>query len=121
MKRFASTAHPLIRLTGKDTKFEWLEDCEPNLSKLKGMLTSALVLALAKQDEPYVIYMDASITGIWSILMQKGKVIAYASRQLQKHEENYLTHELEMTTVVFALKGSGGVQRKFWEYEPYMV
>ncbi|KAF8085234.1 hypothetical protein N665_0675s0001 [Sinapis alba] len=55
-------------------------------------------------DQPYVVYTDASITGLGCLLTQHGKVIAYASRQLRKHEGNYPTHDLEMAAVVFALK-----------------
>ncbi|KAF8051226.1 hypothetical protein N665_1775s0001 [Sinapis alba] len=58
----------------------------------------------SEADQPYVVYTDASITGLGCVLSQHGKVIAYASRQLRKHEGNYPTHDLEMATVVFALK-----------------
>ncbi|KAG7648602.1 Retrotransposon gag domain [Arabidopsis thaliana x Arabidopsis arenosa] len=68
------------------------------------MLTSAPVLVLPEADEPYVVYTDASITGLGCVLMQREKVIAYASRQLRKHEGNYPTHDLEMAAVIFALK-----------------
>ena len=68
------------------------------------MLTSAPVLVLPEADQPYVVYTDASITGLGCVLTQHGKVIAYASRQLRKHEGNYPTHDLEMAAVVFALK-----------------
>ena len=62
------------------------------------------MLVLPEPDESYIVYTDASITGLGCVLMQKGKVIAYASRQLRKHEGNYPTHDLEMAAVVFALK-----------------
>ena len=51
-----------------------------------------------------MVYTDVSITGLGCVFTQQGKVIAYASRQLKKHEGNYSTHDLEMATVVFALK-----------------
>ncbi|KAG7556957.1 Reverse transcriptase domain [Arabidopsis suecica] len=104
VKGFASMSQPMTRLTGKDTKFQWSEECEKSFSELKAMLTSAPVLVLPEEDEPYMVYTDASITGLGCILMQKDSVIAYASRQLRKHEENYPTHDLEMAVVVFALK-----------------
>ena len=71
---------------------------------LKELLTSALVLTLPSGDEEYTVYCDASRVGLGCVLMQNGKVIAYASRQLKKHEQNYPTHDLEMAAVVFALK-----------------
>ncbi|KAG7543335.1 Integrase catalytic core [Arabidopsis thaliana x Arabidopsis arenosa] len=104
VKGFASLAQAMTLLTRKDTKFVWTKECEESFSGLKGMLTSAPVLVLPEVDEPYVVYTDASITGLGCVLMQKGKVIAYASRQLRKHEGNYPTHDLEMAAVIFALK-----------------
>ncbi|KAG7594042.1 Zinc finger CCHC-type [Arabidopsis thaliana x Arabidopsis arenosa] len=104
VKGFASMAQPMTRLTGKDAKFQWSEECEKSFSELKSMLTSAPVLTLPEADEPYMVYTDASIIGLGCVLMQRGRVIAYASRQLRKHEGNYPTHDLEMAAVVFALK-----------------
>ncbi|KAF8045480.1 hypothetical protein N665_4833s0001 [Sinapis alba] len=94
----------MTKLTGKDVKFAWSEDCKRSFSELKDMLTSAPVLVLPTADQPYVVYTDASITGLGCFLTQHGKVIAYASRQLRKHEGNYPSHDLEMAAVVFALK-----------------
>ncbi|KAF8096224.1 hypothetical protein N665_0314s0002 [Sinapis alba] len=103
-KGFASLAQPMTKLTGKDVKFLWSEECEKCFSALKDMLTGAPILVLPEADQPYVVYMDASITGLGCVLTQHGKVIAYASRQLKKHEGNYPTYDLEMAAVVFALK-----------------
>ena len=100
----ASLAKPMTQLTGKDVRFAWTEDCEKCFMALKDMLTRALVLVQLEADQPYVVYTDASITGLGCVLTQHGKVIAYASRQLRKHEGNYPTHDLEMAAVVFALK-----------------
>ncbi|KAF8077051.1 hypothetical protein N665_1065s0001 [Sinapis alba] len=94
----------MTQLTGKDVKFVWSEECEKFISALKDMLTGAPILVLPEADQPYVVYTDASITGLGCLLTQHGKVIAYASRQLKKHEGNYPTHDLEMAAVVFALK-----------------
>jgi hypothetical protein len=52
----------------------------------------------------YVVYTDASKKGLECVLMQQGRVVAYASRQLKEHEKNYPTHDLELATVVYALK-----------------
>ena len=97
-------AQPMTQLTGKDVKFKWSEACEKCFIALKDMLTSAPVLVIPEADQPYVVYTDASITGLGCVLTQHRKVIAYASRQLRKHEGNYPTHDLEMAAVVFAMK-----------------
>ncbi|GJU77858.1 putative reverse transcriptase domain-containing protein [Tanacetum coccineum] len=68
---------------------------------LKQKLCSALILALPEGSENFVVYCDASHKGLGEVLMQREKVIAYASRQLKVHEKNYTTHDLEL---VFALK-----------------
>ena len=65
---------------------------------------TALVLALPSGKDGYVVYSDASKQGLGCVLMQDGRVIAYASRQLKKQEQNYPTHDLELAAMVFALK-----------------
>ncbi|GKA39102.1 putative reverse transcriptase domain-containing protein, partial [Tanacetum coccineum] len=67
-------------------------------------LCAAPILALPEGSEDFVVYCDASIKGLGAVLMQRMKVIAYASRQLKIHEKNYTTHDLELGAVVFALK-----------------
>ena len=67
-------------------------------------MTSSPVLTLPSRYEGYTVYYDASRVGLGCVLMQNSRVVAYASRQLKKHEQNYLTHDLEMAAVVFALK-----------------
>ena len=67
------------------------------------MLT-APILAIPTDTGGFVVYSDASKNGLGCVLMQNGKVIAYASRQLKDYEKNYPTHDLELTAVVFALK-----------------
>jgi len=71
---------------------------------LKRRLVSTPVLTLPKESEKFVIYSDASLQGLGCVLMQQGKVIAYASRQLKDHEKNYPTHDLELAAIVYALK-----------------
>ena len=71
---------------------------------MKTRLTSAPVLTLPDGVDGFVVYCDASRAGLGCILMQKGKVIAYTSRQLKPYEKNYPTNDLELAVVVFALK-----------------
>ncbi|GKD84491.1 putative reverse transcriptase domain-containing protein, partial [Tanacetum coccineum] len=71
---------------------------------LKQKLCSAPILALPEGSEDFIVYYDASIKSLGTVLMQREKVISYASRQLKIHEKNYTTHDLELGAVVFALK-----------------
>ncbi|GKC97014.1 putative reverse transcriptase domain-containing protein [Tanacetum coccineum] len=75
-----------------------------NWKTLKDNLCNALTLSLSDGLEDFVVYCDASNPRLECVLMQRGKVIAYASRQLKIHEKNYTTHDLELGAVVFALK-----------------
>jgi hypothetical protein len=78
--------------------------CEASFYELKKRLTTTLILVMADMEKPFSIYCDASGQGLGCVLMQDGRVVAYASRQLRKHEVNYLTHDLELAAVVHALK-----------------
>ncbi|XP_050113983.1 uncharacterized protein LOC126592327 [Malus sylvestris] len=101
---FSMIALPLTKLTRKDVKFEWDENCERSFQQLKYCLTHAPVLVLPDDSGNFEIYSDASLNGLGCVLMQHNKVIAYASRQLKNHERNYPTHDLELAAIVFALK-----------------
>ncbi|KAL4590368.1 hypothetical protein LXL04_003297 [Taraxacum kok-saghyz] len=101
---FSKLAKPLTTLTQKDVTFNWEDKQEASFQKLKHMLCSAPILSLPEGTEDFVVYCDASNQGLGCVLMQRGKVIAYASRQLKTHEVNYTTHDLELGAVVFALK-----------------
>ena len=90
----------MTKLTGKGVPFIWGKETEEAFQRLKKALTTTPVLALLEQGKPYTV----SKVGLGCVLMQEGKVIAYASRQLRRHEENYPTHDLEMAAVVFALR-----------------
>ncbi|MCH97414.1 retrotransposon protein, partial [Trifolium medium] len=101
---FLKLALPLTQLTRKDQAFVWDEKCEKSFQELKRRLTTAPVLILPDAKESFVVYCDASKMGLGGVLMQKGQVVAYASRQLKIHERNYPSHDLELAAVVFALK-----------------
>ncbi|GKB07184.1 putative reverse transcriptase domain-containing protein [Tanacetum coccineum] len=73
-------------------------------TKIEAKLCEAPILTLPEGNNNFVVYCDASHQGLGVVLMQREKVIAYASRQLKPHEENYTTHDLELGAVVFALK-----------------
>nr|GEU79429.1 putative reverse transcriptase domain-containing protein [Tanacetum cinerariifolium] len=101
---FSKIARPMTKLTQKSVKFDWGEKAEAAFQLLKQKLCSAPILALPEGSENFVVYCDASYKGLGAVLMQKEKVIAYASRQLKVHEKNYTTHDLELNAIVFALK-----------------
>ncbi|GJS34760.1 putative reverse transcriptase domain-containing protein [Tanacetum coccineum] len=101
---FSLISKPLTKLTQKNKKYEWGKEEEEAFQTLKQKLCSAPILALPEGTEDFVVYCDASLKGYGAVLMQREKVIAYASRQLKVHEENYTTHDLELGAVVFALR-----------------
>jgi hypothetical protein len=78
--------------------------CNEAFEQLKVLLTTAPVLAQPDIEKSFDVYCDTCGSGLGCVLMQVGRVIAYASRQLCRHEEHYPTHDLELATVVHALK-----------------
>ncbi|GJR17673.1 putative reverse transcriptase domain-containing protein [Tanacetum coccineum] len=101
---FSKIAKPMTKLTQKKVKFVWSDKQEAAFQLLKQKLCSAPILALPEGSEDFIAYCDASKKGLGVVLMQREKVISYASRQLKIHEKNYTTHDLELGAVVFALK-----------------
>ncbi|GKC70354.1 putative reverse transcriptase domain-containing protein, partial [Tanacetum coccineum] len=102
--RISLISMPLNKLTKKDKKYEWVQEEEEAFQTVKQKLCSAPILALPEGMKDFVVYCDASLKGFGAVLMQREKVIAYASQQLKVHEENYTTHDLELGTVVFSLR-----------------
>nr|GEZ35915.1 putative reverse transcriptase domain-containing protein [Tanacetum cinerariifolium] len=101
---FSLISKPLTKLTQKNKKFEWETKAEEAFQTLNQKLCCAPILALPGGSDDFVVYCDASLRGFGAVLMQRENVIAYASRQLRSHEENYTTHDLELGVVVFALR-----------------
>ncbi|WVZ58809.1 LOW QUALITY PROTEIN: hypothetical protein U9M48_009038 [Paspalum notatum var. saurae] len=100
IKDFSKTAKPMTSLTKKNAN----PNCEEAFQSLKRSLTTAPVLAQPDVTKPFDVYCDTSGNGLGCVLMQEGRVVAYAFRQLRKHEANYPTHDLELAAVVHALK-----------------
>ena len=96
IENFSKIAKPMTELLKKDKKFLWSADCEESFQVLKERLTTAPVLVLPDVHRSFDIFCDASRRGLGCVLMQEGKVVAYASRQLMPHELNYPTHDLEL-------------------------
>jgi hypothetical protein len=101
---FSRIAKPMTELLKKGVKFMWSEACEKAFHTLRQHLTSAPVLVQPDNSKPFEVFCDASGTGLGCVLMQEGRVIAYASRALRPHELNYPTHDLELAAIVHALK-----------------
>ncbi|XP_042449023.1 uncharacterized mitochondrial protein AtMg00860-like [Zingiber officinale] len=101
---FSSIALPLTQLTRKGVKFCWIESCETSFQELKRRLISAPILVLPSGDDGFVLYTDASLQGLGVALMQHGRVVSYASRQLKEHEKNYPVNDLELAAIIYALK-----------------
>jgi hypothetical protein len=101
---FLKISKPMTELPEKDKQFEWMPACEASFQELKKRLMMVPVLVMPDMEKPFSIYCDASGQGLGCVLMQDGRVVAYASRQLRKHEVNYLTHDMELAAMVHALK-----------------
>jgi hypothetical protein len=101
---FSKITRPMMKLQQKDQDFDWTNACERSFCELKKRLTTALVLILPNIHRDFTVYCDASRRGLGYVLMQEGGVVAYASRQLKTHKENYPTHDLELAAIVHALK-----------------
>jgi len=100
---FFTLISPLTKQTQKAIKYQWSDVCEKSFQELKTRLTTTLVYTLPKGTYGFLVYYDASRIRLGCVLMQHDKVIVYASRQLKNNEKNYLTHDLELASVVFAL------------------
>ncbi|GJT46973.1 putative reverse transcriptase domain-containing protein [Tanacetum coccineum] len=105
---FSKIAKSMTKLTQKGIKFDWGEKEENAFQLIKQKLCSAPILALPEGSEDFVVYCDVSHKGLGAVFFwwkcKREKVIAYAYRQLKVHEKNYTTQDLELGSVVFALK-----------------
>ena len=101
---FSRLATPMKRLTRKEVKFDWDDRCEEAFQELKRRLTTAPILIVPDRGHGYTVYCNALRAGLGCVLMQSRRVVAYGSRQLKNHEQNYPTHDMELAPVVFALK-----------------
>ncbi|GKC50309.1 putative reverse transcriptase domain-containing protein [Tanacetum coccineum] len=86
----------MTKLTQKKVKFVWSDKQEAAFQLLKQKLCSAPILTLPEGSKDFIAYCDTSKKGLGAVLIQREKVISYASRQLEIHEKNYTTHDLEL-------------------------
>jgi hypothetical protein len=101
---FSKISHPITYLQKKGTEFEWTLKCEKNFNLLKELLISACMLKNVDPNESCVVCIDACKEEIGGVLMQNGLVIGYESINLKEHERNYATHDLELVSIVHALR-----------------
>jgi hypothetical protein len=101
---FSKISKPMTELLANGNTFEWTSRRETSFQELKKRLTTAPVLTMLDMEKPFLIYCDASGQGLGCVLMQDGHIVAYASRQLRKHEEKYTTYDLELAAMIHALK-----------------
>ncbi|CAH1431974.1 unnamed protein product [Lactuca virosa] len=96
IENFSRIAVPLTRFTKNTVTFRWEPEQQANFETMRQRLCEAPILTLPEGIDDFVVYCDASITAMGTVLMQRGHVITYASRQLNLHEANYPTHDLEL-------------------------
>jgi hypothetical protein len=104
IKGFSKISEPKTELLEKDKKFKWTPACKASFPELKKLLTIAPILVMHDMEKLFSIYCDTSGQGLGRVHRQDGHVVAYASRQVRKHEAHYPTHDLELAVVVYALK-----------------
>jgi hypothetical protein len=104
VEEFSKIAKPITTLQCKGVRYEWTEECDSAFIELKRLLTSVPILRVSDMEKDFTVCTDASKQGLGAVLMQDGGVIAYASRKLKKHEELYVTHDLELAAVMLAMK-----------------
>ncbi|GKC67193.1 putative reverse transcriptase domain-containing protein [Tanacetum coccineum] len=114
IENFSKIAKPLTVLTHKSKTYDWGEKQENAFQTLKDKLCNASVLALPDGLEDFVVYYDASGLGLGYVLMQRGKVIAYASRQLKIYEKNYTTHDLELGAIDIFSQKELNMRHRHW-------
>jgi hypothetical protein len=101
---FSKIENLITELQKKNKKFVWTEKCAEAFRRLKELLKIELILKVLHMDVDFLVCTDASKEGLGGFLMQYGREIAYISRRLRRHEENYAIHDLELLAIVYALR-----------------
>jgi hypothetical protein len=99
---FSKIANLITKLQKKNKKFVGTEKCVEEFQRLKEILTTTPILKVPNMDENFLVCTDASKEGLGKVLMQYGQVISYISKNLRRHEENYVMHDLELLAIVYA-------------------
>jgi hypothetical protein len=93
---FSKISKPMTEIFEKDKKVKWTPACEASSQELMKHLTTTPILVMPDMEKSFSIYCNALVQGLVCVLMQDGHMVAYASRQLRKHEVHYPTHDLEL-------------------------
>src|SRR3954465_11660859 len=93
----------MTELLCKGKRYTWSRACQSAFEELKDNLTTAPILTLPDESQPFQVFCDASLQGLGGVLMQGRNIVAYTSRQLKTSERNYPTHDLELVAVIHAL------------------
>jgi hypothetical protein len=101
---FSRISQLINSLQRKGLKFQWITDCEKSFQQLKQLLTNAPILRIVDLNEYFMVCTDACKEGLGGFLSHNGFVICFESRKIKKHERIYATHDLELETIVHALK-----------------
>jgi hypothetical protein len=101
---FSNIAHRITSFQNKGVNFHWTLDCENIFQHLKKLLTSSLIIRTKSRNEYFIVCIDASKEGLGGVLGQNGFVVCYESRKLKEHERNYVVHDLELESIVHALR-----------------
>ena len=101
---FSRISYPITSLQKKGTKFIWSNKCQERFEKLKHLLTTAPILRIAYPYKDFVVCTDACLEGLGGVLLQEDYVISYESRKHKIHERNYATHDLELASIMHALR-----------------
>jgi hypothetical protein len=101
---FSRIAHPITSLQRKEKTFQWTEECEKSFQRLKQLLTNAPILRIVDPNMDFMVCTDVCKEGLGGVLSHNGFVICYESRKLKENEKNYATNDLELTTIIHALR-----------------
>jgi hypothetical protein len=104
IKGFSKIGYPITSLQKKGARFIWTTKCEESFQQLKHILTNAPLLKIADPNKNFLVCTNSRKEGLIGFLMKEGHVIFYKSRKLNEHEINYLTHDLELASIVHDLK-----------------
>jgi hypothetical protein len=101
---FSKIVKPITTLQCKGVIYEWTEECDIAFIEIKRLLTNASILRVPDMEKDFTVCTDASKQGLGVVLMQDGGVTTYVSRKLKQHEDIYTTHDLELASLMLALK-----------------
>jgi hypothetical protein len=101
---FSKIAYPITSLQNKGTNFKWLQRCQDSFNNMKELLTSVAILKVEDLDKDFIVCVDATKEGLGGVLTQERHIICYESLKSKEHERNYVTHDLQLASIIHALK-----------------